>query len=74
MDGQGKSHAKLLVQERTGREVEELLRELYIDNRLSHQEIADALTAKGAAVHRRTVAHWLADFGITRDDRRPVTL
>jgi arginine repressor len=74
MDPNGKSHAQLLVQERTERDLEELLRELYVEKRHSQQEIAAALTAKGVKVSRSAVKEWLADFGITRDDRPAVTL
>lgn len=64
-----KGYAKQLVRERTGREPEDLLRELYVEKRHSQQEIADAL-----GVSRMTVATWLAEYGITRDDRAGVTL
>lgn len=65
----GKSYAKELVRERTGRDPGELLRELYVDKRHSQKEIADALQ-----VSRMTVALWLQDYGITRDDRPAVAL
>lgn len=74
MEQRGKSHAQLLVQERTGRDVVELLRELYVDRRFSQQEIATALTDRGAGVSRSAVKQWLEDFGITRDERPAVTL
>ncbi len=57
------------VQERTGREVGDLLRELYVDKRHSQQEIADAI-----GVSRSAVRLWLGQFGITRDDRPAVAL
>lgn len=60
----GKSYAKELVKRSTGREVPELLRELYIDKRHTQHEIAEALD-----VSRDTVVRWLAEYGITRDDR-----
>lgn len=63
----GKSWALKALTARTGREPEELLRELYVDRRFSQQEIAVAL-----GVSRSLVAKWLADFGITRDDRDPL--
>lgn len=69
-----KSHAQLLVEERTGRQVDELLRELYVDRRHSQQAIADALSANGAPVSRALVSEWLRDFGITRDARPAVAL
>lgn len=69
MEHRGKSHAQLLVQERTGREVSELLRELYVEKRHSQQEIAAALSLSRSAVRL-----WLDEYGITRDERAPVTL
>lgn len=69
-----KSHAQLLVEERTGRQVDELLRELYVEKRHSQQAIADALSAKGARVSRALVSEWLRDLGITRDERPAVAL
>ena len=48
---------------------ERLLRELYVERRHSQQEIAQAL-----GVHRMTVADWLREYGITRDDRPAVSL
>lgn len=64
-----KSHAKALVRERTGRDIPELLRELYVERRHNQDEIADAL-----GVHRLTVGLWLREYGITRDDRPAVAL
>ena len=69
MDGQSKSHAKELVRERTGRDVDELLRELYVEKRHGQREIAKAL-----GVHRMTVSLWLREYGITREDRPEVAL
>jgi arginine repressor len=69
-----KGHAKDLVRLATGREVEELLRDLYVARRLSQTEIAEALAAKGASVHRMTISLWLREYGITRDDRPAVAL
>lgn len=64
-----KSYAKALVQERTGRGIEELLRELYVERRHTQQEIADAL-----GVNRMAINGWLREYGITRDDRGPVEI
>lgn len=75
MEPRRKSHAQLLVQERTGRDVETLLRELYVEARHSQQEIADALTERaGASISRSSVREWLREYGITRDDRAGVSL
>lgn len=64
-----KSHAKELVRERTGRDVSDILRELYVDRRHTQAEIASAL-----GVHRMTVVLWLREYGITRDERPAVAL
>ncbi len=69
MDDGRKSYAKQLVQERTGRALEDLLRELYVDKRHTQEEIATAL-----GVGRMTIATWLREYGITRDDRPAVAL
>lgn len=69
MNGVRKSHAKELVRRTTGREVPDLLRELYVDKRHSQEEIAEAL-----GVHRMTVGQWLTEYGISRDDRPAVAL
>lgn len=62
-----KSYARELVRQRTGRDVEELLRELYVDRRHSQEAIAKSL-----GVSRGAVVAWLADYGISRDDREPL--
>lgn len=69
MDTMRKSHAQLLVEERTGRTLPELLWDLYIERRHTQEEIADALQ-----VSRATVKNWLGEFGISRDDRPAVAL
>jgi transposase len=65
----GKSYAKETVRARTGREIAELLRDLYVEKRHSQQEIADAID-----VSRELVKDWLAEYGITREDRPAVAL
>lgn len=55
------------MQARTGRDTDELLRELYLEQRRSQQEIADAL-----GVSRSVVAKWLGELGVSRDDRDPL--
>lgn len=67
MQRDGKSWAKEAVQARTGRDTDELLRELYLEQRRSQQEIADAL-----GVSRSVVAKWLGELGVSRDDRDPL--
>jgi arginine repressor len=74
MKQHGKSHAKELVRATTGRDVEELLRDLYVVQRLTQAEIGAALEAKGVSVHRMTISLWLREYGITRDDRPAVAL
>lgn len=66
----GKSPLQLLVQDRTGRELGEHLRELYIDRRWTHQEIADYLnTTHRLNLSRSTVVVWCRENGIDREDR-----
>lgn len=55
------SHAQKAISLRTGREVPDLLRELYVERGLSHERIGAEL-----GVTRATVARWLADFQIKR--------
>lgn len=64
-----KSYAAKLVQASTGREVPELLRDLYLEQRFSQAEIAAAI-----GVSRSQVQQWLQEFGISRDDRKPVEI
>lgn len=64
-----KDYAAELVRERTGRDVEPLLRELYIERRHSQQGIADAL-----GVTRHQVYVWLGRYGISREDRPPLDI
>lgn len=69
MDDADKTTVQKLVQQRTGRDLGEHLRELYVDRRLTDREIAQAL-----GVHRMTIVEWRKAFGISRADRAPVTL
>lgn len=73
----GKSDTQLLVEARTGREIAELLRDLYVNQRHSQQAIAEALSLKmpaGRSIARTTVSQWLDELGITRDARPAVSL
>jgi DNA invertase Pin-like site-specific DNA recombinase len=63
------SYAKQLVRLKHNREPQDILRELYVDKRHSQEEIARSL-----GVTRVTVAAWLLEYGISRDDRKPVSL
>jgi DNA-binding XRE family transcriptional regulator len=56
-----RTHAQSLVTLRTGRPVEEVLRDLYIDHGLSQADIAAEL-----GITRMTVAMWLREFGIEK--------
>jgi hypothetical protein len=56
-----RTHAQELVTLRNGRPVEELLRELYVEQRLSQVAIAAEL-----GITRVTVAMWLREFGLER--------
>ena len=69
MDRQGKSYAKEMVRRSTGREIPDLLRELYVEKRHSQEEIARALD-----INRMTVGAWLSEYGISRLDRHAVSL
>jgi hypothetical protein len=74
-DVPAQSDLQLLVQERTGRDIETLLRELYVEKRHSDQEIADAFSrAINADMTRATVQQWRERFGISGDDRAPLEL
>ena len=64
-----KTLSQKLVERSTGRDIEALLRDLYIHKRHSQQEIGDSL-----GINRATVQQWLEQFGISRDERAPVTL
>lgn len=55
------THAQELVALRTGRQVPELLRDLYVVQRLSQADIADQL-----GISRMTVAMWLREHSISR--------
>lgn len=61
------SPSRKLVQVSTGRDVDELLRELYVEKRLNKSEIARSLS-----VSRETVRLWLLEAGIERDDIPPL--
>ena len=69
MEQERKPWAHIVVRYRTGRELPDLLRELYIDQRRSQQEIADAL-----GMSRAQVAYWLKQEGISAADRSPIEL
>jgi transposase-like protein len=69
MPKQTTDYAEEVVRLRTGREVPELLRELYVERRHTHEEIAQAL-----GVSRALVRVWCREYGISRADREPVDL
>lgn len=58
-----RTHAQSLVTLRTGKPVEDVLRDMYLERRLSQAEIAAEL-----GITRVTVAMWLREFGIERPD------
>jgi transposase-like protein len=62
------SATRELVRMRTGRDPEELIRELYVERRLSDREISEAI-----GVDRVTVNKWRRDWNIRRDDRPAAT-
>lgn len=57
-----------LVRLRTGRDPEALVRALYVTERLSDREIAQAIS-----VDRQTVTRWRKRWGIRREDRPEAT-
>lgn len=68
MDYRVKSRQEQLVSARNGgRDVPELIRELYEVDGLSQEEVAVRL-----GVHRVTVVRWMAEFGIQTRDRRAI--
>jgi transposase len=60
---QNPTHAQALVTLRTGRELPDLLQDLYVVQRLSAIAIAAEL-----GVSRNTVGMWLREFAITRPE------
>lgn len=69
MDYRIKSRREQMVSARNGgRDVPELLRDLYETQGLSQEEVAARL-----GVHRATVVRWMAEFGIQTRDRRALT-
>lgn len=60
-----KSAAQQLVEQRTGRDLADHLRELYVERRYTDQEIADLF-----GVSRSTVVHWRDRFDIDRSARK----
>lgn len=58
-----KSYARDLVAERTGRDVDELLKELYVQQRLNFTEIGKSL-----GVSRETARQWILDAKLERPD------
>jgi DNA-binding CsgD family transcriptional regulator len=62
-----RTHAQQLVTLRTGREVADLLRDLYVSQGLSQEAIARHL-----GVTRNTVAMWLREYGISPADRQAI--
>ncbi len=63
----GTSPSRKLVAVSTGRDVDELLRELYVVRRYNKSEIARSLS-----VSRETVRLWLLEAGIQRDEIPPL--
>lgn len=63
------THAQALVTLRTGKPLDQVLTELYVDQKLSQADVATEL-----GVTRMTVAMWLREFGVTRDDRPAAAL
>lgn len=64
MRKRARTYLQQLVAERTGRDPEELIRELYVEKRLGDREIGKALL-----IERATVQLWRQQWGISREDR-----
>ncbi|MDP9145926.1 MAG: helix-turn-helix domain-containing protein [Actinomycetota bacterium] len=56
---ESKSHARQLVETREGRDLPELLRELFVSQRMTKGAIAKRL-----GVGRDTVARWIDEYGV----------
>jgi hypothetical protein len=70
-----KTGLQMAVQQSTGREIEELLRELYVAKRHSDQEIADAFSKLvGTDISLSAIRVWRERFGISREDRPALEL
>lgn len=65
MPDERKSATQRAVQARIGRDLAEVLRELYVEKRWTDQEISVELD-----VARSTVRTWRGEFGIDRSARR----
>lgn len=67
-----KSRTQSLVEARTGRDLAEYLREMYVDRRFTDQEIATGLTeiVGQPPIARSTVVAWRRKFNIDRADRK----
>jgi hypothetical protein len=60
----------MLVEAKAKRDLEVLLRELYVDRRHSDAEIAAALSGlTEARIPRSTIQTWRDQLGINREDR-----
>lgn len=59
---QNRTHAQELVALRTGRPVADVLRDLYVDQRLTQEQVAAEL-----GITRMTAVRWLAEYGIKRE-------
>lgn len=64
-----KTPSQRLVELSTGRDLEELLTDLYVKQGRSDQEIAEAL---GGAVTRGAIQQWREQMGITRPPLEPL--
>lgn len=62
-----KTPLQLLVQERTGRDLRELLTELYVEKGRTDAEIAGAI-----GVTRAVVQQWRTQYGIKREPLEPL--
>jgi hypothetical protein len=64
-----------LVEAKTERELEAMLRELYVERRHTDAEIAKALSAAvGFEISRASISLWRDQFGISADDRPGISI
>lgn len=65
------SYLQEVIALRSGRDLETLLRELYIEKRWTDREIAEHLGGfSKMGLSRQIVQQWRAGFGITRKSRK----
>lgn len=68
--GSKRTGLQMLVEAKAGRDIEVVLRELYVDRRHSDAEIASLFAGlTGSEIPRSTIQTWRGQMGIRREDR-----